>query len=131
MMVALPLFYSATYAQMGTLFAIQMLEVLRVWFVWPFVSRVRNWLRLSLEIALALFFLVNIVQISLIEKIQGDDISKMGSTISLFYGLGWTGFLLCFYFNFAHVAIGVYDFLVGLNVSTRAKMDNARRKYYY
>lgn len=55
----------------------------------------------------------------------------MGGVISAFYGFGWAGFILCFYFNMAHVVIGVYDMCVGLRISNRRKMDDARKKYYY
>ena len=55
----------------------------------------------------------------------------MGPTITIFYGLGWAGFILVFYFNITHVVIGLYDLCVGLRTSNRLKMDNARKKYYY
>jgi hypothetical protein len=55
----------------------------------------------------------------------------MGEVISLYYGLGWLGFCLCFYFNLAHLFICIYDFITGLRSSSRAKMDIARQKYYY
>lgn len=55
----------------------------------------------------------------------------MGTQISMFYGFGWAGFFLCFYFNLSYVVIGIYDFCVGLRTSNREKMDEARKKYYY
>ena len=82
--------------------------------VWPFVSAKRNWLRFSLEVALALYFLINIIQIKLIDDIQKGDISQMDGTINLFHGLGWTGFLLIFYFNIMFVIFVLYDFCVGM-----------------
>jgi hypothetical protein len=66
MIISLPLFYSVIYAQMGILFALQALELIRLWKTWPFVSAKRNWLRFSLEFALLFFFLVNLIQISLL-----------------------------------------------------------------
>jgi hypothetical protein len=84
-----------------------------------------------LEVSLALFFLINLVQVYLLQVIQSSNISDMGTTISVFYGMGWAGFVFCFYFNLSHVVIGVYDLCVGVKVSNRAKMDEARKKYYY
>lgn len=49
----------------------------------------------------------------------------------MFYGIGWAGFVFCFYFNIMFVIFGVYDLCIGLRVSNREKMDNARKKYYY
>ena len=105
--------------------------MVRVWKVWPFVSRRRNWLRFSLELALFMFFMCNLIQISLLQQIQSGDINQMGDVITHFYGLGWAGFVFCFYFNASFIIIGVYDLCVGLRVSNRAKMDAARKKYYY
>lgn len=67
MIITLPLFYSSSYAQMGILFFIQTLEIIRMWVVWPFISTRRNWLRFSLDLALGLFFLCNIVQVGLLK----------------------------------------------------------------
>lgn len=130
-MVSLPLFYNAEYAQMAILFTIQFFEALRVWYVWPFQSKRRNWLRFSLELALLFFFLVNLIQISLLKTIMSADAATLGDVIVVFYGLGWAGFAACFYFNFTHIIIGIYDFCVGMKVTNRAKMDYARKNYYY
>jgi hypothetical protein len=132
MIITLPLFYSSSYAQITILLLIQLFEVIRVWVVWPFHSRRRNFLRFSLDVALAFFFLCNLVQISLVQQIQsGGDAETMGSIITIFYGFGWAGFVFCFYFNLSHVVIGIYDLCVGLKISNRQKMDAARKKYYY
>lgn len=48
MMISLPLFYSVTYAQMGVLLFIQIIELVRFWKTWPFTSDKRNYFRLSL-----------------------------------------------------------------------------------
>ena len=48
MMISLPLFYSVTYAQMGILAFIQLLEMFRVWKTWPFLSFKRNVIRMTL-----------------------------------------------------------------------------------
>jgi hypothetical protein len=119
MMISLPLFYNTTYAQMAILLALQLVEALRVWYTWPFVSKKRNWLRFSLEVALALFFLVCLIQVKLLTDIQAGNYD----VISIFYGLGWVGFVSCFYFNLTFVAMGTYDLCVGLKVTNRAKMD--------
>lgn len=47
-MISLPLFYSVTYAQMGILAFIQLLEMFRVWKTWPFLSFSRNVIRMTL-----------------------------------------------------------------------------------
>jgi hypothetical protein len=119
MIISMPLFYNTPYAQMGILFIIQFFEILRFWFVWPFVSKRRNYIRLSLEISLLLFFLVNLIQITLLQQIMESDTSSMGDKIALFYGLGWAGFASCFYFNVTHIVIGLYDFCVGLKATNR------------
>jgi hypothetical protein len=131
MMVSLPLFYNTEYAQMSILFTIQFMEIVRVWNVWPFQSKRRNWLRFSLEFALLFFFLVNLIQITLLKEIMTSSASALGSVIVIFYGLGWAGVAACFYFNFAYIITGIYDFCVGIKVSNRAKMDYARKSYYY
>ena len=79
MIICLPLFYDAQYAQMGVLLFIQLLELVRMWKIWPFVSKARNWLRFSLEAALALFFLVNLIQIPLLNALQTNDMAQMDS----------------------------------------------------
>ena len=48
-----------------------------------------------------------------------------------FYNLGWFALACCFYFNISFIAVGCYDLCVGVTVSNREKMDNARKKYYY
>lgn len=88
-------------------------------------------MRISLELALFLFFLVNIVQIKLLQEIQTGDINAMGDTITMFYGFGWSGFVLCFYFNIVYVITSIYDLCVGIKISNRTKMDNARKHYFY
>ena len=74
---------------------------------------------------------MNIIQISLLNTIQSGDINQLSGVISMFYGVGWAGFVFCFYFNIMFVIFGVYDLCIGLRVSNREKMDNARKKYYY
>jgi hypothetical protein len=131
MVTALPLFYSTTYAQMAVLCFVQLLEVIRVWTVWPFLSKRRNWLKLSLEISLFLFFLINLVQINLLQTIMSGDAGILEKTTAVFYNLGWVGFACCCYFNLSFVGIGIYDLCVGLKDSNRSKMDKARKKYYF
>lgn len=63
MMISLPLFYSVTYAQMGVLAFLQVIELIRFWKTWPFASNKRNLFRLSLEFSLLVFFLMNLIQI--------------------------------------------------------------------
>jgi hypothetical protein len=131
MIISLPLFYSVLYAQMSVLFVLQLIEIVRFWFTWPFVSNKRNCFRLSLELALLLFFLINLIQISALQTIMSSDASGLEGVTKLFYGLGWAGFAACFYFNISFICTGLYDFCVGLRVSNRAKMDEVRKRYYF
>lgn len=62
MMVSLPIFYSTRNAQIGVLMAIQLFEIIRFIVVWPFKSKVRNIIRLSLECCLMIFFMTIIIQ---------------------------------------------------------------------
>lgn len=59
------------------------------------------------------------------------DASVLEKTTAVFYSLGWTGFACCCYFNLSFICIGIYDMCIGLKVTNRAKMDNARKKYYF
>lgn len=47
-MIALPIFYSTKDAQAGALILIQLLEMARFVAIWPFKSKVRNFIRLGL-----------------------------------------------------------------------------------
>ena len=60
-----------------------------------------------------------------------SDSESLGNSVQMFYGIGWAGFIFCFYFNISHVLISIYDLCVSLKVSNREKMDDARKKYYY
>jgi hypothetical protein len=62
MMITLPLFYMTKNAQISVLMAIQFLEIIRFIVVWPFKSKVRNFIRLGLEIILMIFFITIIIQ---------------------------------------------------------------------
>lgn len=116
---------------MAILSFVQLMEIVRMWNTWPYVSKGRNYIRLSLELSLFFFFIINLIQINLLETIMVGDASVLEKTTAVFYSLGWTGFACCCYFNLAFVGIGIYDMCVGLRVTNRAKMDNARKKYYF
>jgi hypothetical protein len=62
---------------------------------------------------------------------MSTDAAGLESTTKSFYGLGWAGFAACMYFNLSFVCINIYDLCVGLRVSNRVKMDDARKRYYY
>lgn len=62
MMITLPLFYMTKNAQISVLMAIQFFEIIRFIVVWPFKSKVRNFIRLGLEIILMIFFITIIIQ---------------------------------------------------------------------
>lgn len=59
------------------------------------------------------------------------DPAELEQLTKIFYALGWTGFAMCLYFNISFICINVYDLCVGLRVSNRTKMDEARKRYYY
>lgn len=86
---------------------------------------------MTLELSLFLFFLINLIQINLLQTIMEGDASALENATTVFYGLGWAGFAFCSYFNLTYVCVGIYDLCVGLRVTNRTKMDNARKKYYY
>jgi len=60
-----------------------------------------------------------------------SDIQSIGNSVLFFYGIGWAGFILCFYFNISHVLISIYDLCVSLKISNREKIDKIRKKYYF
>ncbi len=74
--------------------------------------------------------MINLIQISVLNNIMTSDTEGLQALTKVFYGIGWTGFAFCMYFNFGHICIGIYDLCTGLKLSNRAKMDNARKKYY-
>ena len=61
-MISLPLFYTTRNAQIGVLMVIQLFEIARFIVVWPFKSKIRNFIRLALEICLMAFFMTVIIQ---------------------------------------------------------------------
>jgi hypothetical protein len=69
-----------------------------------------------------MFFLVNLIQISLLQTIMSADSSGLEETTAVFYGIGWAGFAFCTYFNLMHVFTCIYDFCVGLRVTSRVRM---------
>jgi hypothetical protein len=62
---------------------------------------------------------------------MSSDGDTLAESTKIFYGLGWAAFAACMYFNLSFVCINIYDLCVGLRVSNRAQMDQARKKYYY
>jgi len=67
MMVSLPLFYETNNVQIYVLIALQLLEILRFCFTWPFKTKARNAIRLILEFVLLAFFLTVAAQGFLIQ----------------------------------------------------------------
>lgn len=55
-MIALPIFYLETHAQISALIGIQLFEIIRFLLTRPFKSKIRNAIRLGLEICLLGFF---------------------------------------------------------------------------
>jgi len=75
---------------------------------------------------LLLFFVINVVQIKLLELISGSDPTTIGDLVNVFYGVGWAGFILCFYFNIGFLITGIYDFCFNLKATNRELMDQIR-----
>lgn len=48
MMITLPIFYNTKNAQIGVLIMIQLFEIIRFSVVWPFKTKLRNFIRLGL-----------------------------------------------------------------------------------
>jgi hypothetical protein len=62
MMIVLPLFYKIQNMQIYFLIGIQILEIVRFIAVWPYLSKIRNFFRLSLEFFLLFFFVSILIQ---------------------------------------------------------------------
>ena len=73
MMISLPLFYTTRNAQISVLMVIQLFEIVRFIFVWPFKTKLRNFIRLGLEICLMIFFMTIIIQSFEMMEIMMND----------------------------------------------------------
>jgi hypothetical protein len=130
MMVALPIFYSTKGAQVTILIAIQLMEIVRFLVIWPFHSKIRNYIRLALELCLLLFFACILIQGLKLPDIMSGDQILVAPAVNIYYNIGWVGFAMAFAFNIGHIAISVYDTALGCRKSNRDLMDEAR-KYFY
>lgn len=70
MIVSLPLFYDTLHAQAAVLIFLEVLEIMRLVFTWPFTKRWRNVVRLLLECCLLLFFICVLIQGFLVTEIM-------------------------------------------------------------
>ncbi len=123
MLIALPIFYYTMHAQIVVLMLIQIMEIIRFIIVWPFKTKLRNFIRLALDIILLLFFGTVLLQGFLMITIMSADTSTFVSTVDLFYKIGWAGFALVFIFNIGYMAIIIYDIVLGCRKSNRTCMD--------
>lgn len=130
MMVALPIFYSTKGAQVTILIAIQLMEITRFLVIWPFHSKTRNYIRLALELCLFLFFTSILIQALKLPDIMSGDQILIVPAVNIYYAIGWLGFTMAFVFNIAHIAILVYDTVLGCRKSNRELMDEARKFFY-
>ncbi len=129
-MVALPIFYSTKGAQVTILIAIQLMEIIRFLVIWPFHSKIRNYIRLALELCLLLFFACILIQGLKLPDIMSGDQILIVPAVNIYYTIGWVGFAMAFAFNIGHIAILVYDTVLGCRKSNRDLMDEARKFFY-
>jgi hypothetical protein len=60
---------------------------------------------------------------------SGDQV-LIAPAVNIYYAIGWLGFVMCFVFNIGHIAIWVYDCVLGCRKSSRDLMDEARKRFY-
>lgn len=131
MVISLPIFYGTIHAQAFVLIFLQILEILRFIFTWPYYRRWRNIVRLCLEVILLVFFFCVMIQGFLVREIMLNKDSTLEKAINSFYKFGWVGFAMVFVFNLSFVAFTILDIVMGCRKSNREMMDEARRVYYY
>lgn len=122
-MIALPIFYSTKYAQVSILILIQAMEIIRFLVIWPFHKKIRNYIRLGLELCLLLFFVSILIQALNLPDIMSGDQMLIPHAVNIYYAIGWVGFVMCFIFNIGHIAIWVYDAVLGCRKTNRDLMD--------
>lgn len=109
---------------------IQLMEMIRFIVIWPFHSKVRNFIRLGLEICLLTFFVTILIQAMNLPHIISGDPALIESAVEIFYKIGWVGFGMVFTFNIVHIIIWSYDWVQGCRKTNRELMDEARKLYY-
>ena len=129
-MIALPIFYSAKNAQVTVLIIIQIMEIVRFLIIWPFHEKVRNYIRLALELCLLIFFGSIIIQALKLPDIMSGDQLLIAPAVEIYYAIGWVGFAMVFVFNIGHILIMIYDAFLGCRKSNRDLMDEARKFFY-
>ena len=105
MMLAFPLFYDYTYAQIIALICIQILEIIRISISKPYIAKWRNIYKIVLEcILLTLFCLIFFIQL-LIMLITNQGVNVDLTWANLYFTIGWVCFTLVFAFNFGYFII--------------------------
>lgn len=130
MMICLPIFYSTKNAQVGVLICIQIIEMARFIAIWPFHSKVRNFIRFGLELCLLTFFVTILIQALKLPEIMSGQEVIIAPAVEIFYSVGWAGFVMVFVFNLGHIIIWAYDIVQGCRRTNREMMDEARKLYY-
>lgn len=130
-MITLPLFYDIPYAQISMLMIIQAAEIIRFAIVRPYSTTWRNFTRFILELVLLVFFTTVLAQSYLVTMITLNDPNTLSLSISLFYAVGWVGFVLVFIFNIGFFVLLIINFIIGCKYSNRKLMSDARKKYYF
>lgn len=131
MVISLPLFYDTIHAQAGVLIFLQLMEILRFIFTWPYHKKWRNIFRLVLELVLLTFFVSVLIQGFVVRDIMLNDPNTIEKSITTFYQLGWVGFVTVFVFNLSFVALMFFDLYKGCKKTNKEIIDEARRLYYY
>lgn len=73
MMICLPIFHEQPYTQTICLVLLQLAEILRFYFTWPFASRLRNIFRLFLELTLLTIFVLVLASQYLSFSLMSND----------------------------------------------------------
>jgi hypothetical protein len=128
MMMALTTFYSEAFAQPLVLVAIQVCEIIRFCFTWPFCSKWRNVYRLVLElILLTIFGLIYFIGLIVYNLIRGSD----PQWAAWFFMFGWIALALIMLYNLGFLVLACINAYQALKSTNRELMDQARRDFYF
>ena len=131
MIISLPLFYSSPQWEACILIVLQLLELIRFCITKPYYARWRNLFRFCLEMLALIMFVVVFANTFILEQIILNDPNTVNMYITVFYNLGWLGFVSVWVFNIGFIVLCIIDVCLGFRKTNRDMMDEARRVYYY
>ena len=76
-------------------------------------------------------FVVVFANTFILEQIILNDPNTVNMYITVFYNLGWLGFVSVWVFNIGFIVLCIIDVCLGFRKTNRDMMDEARRVYYY